>query len=258
MTMTSNVRLEKIDDVALVTLDRPPVNAVSGPVYEELRLVFTRLSEDESVRAIVLTGAGDKAFCGGNEVQEFVDLTFDTATEFLARVRITFNAIYDCPVPVIAAINGPAVGTGMALVSLCDIRLASPKAFFALPEIDRGVLGGSKHVMRLAPQGLTRLMVYTGRRIPAETALRVGMVDEIHPHEELLGASMDLAREIASKSPTAIRLAKRGLNRVESMNFKEAYEYECTLTAAVRRTPEAREGAAAFLEKRRPEYSRGV
>lgn len=241
--------------VATVTIDRAPVNAMAFSVYDELRQTFHELAEREDLGAVVLTGAGDRAFVGGHDVNEFVSLDFEGATDRLAHVRITFNSVYDCPVPVIAAINGPAIGTGLALASVCDIRLASDRARFAMPEINVGVLGGSKHLMRLAPQGMTRLMYYTGRRIDAHEALRLGIVDEVHPHETVREAATALAQEIAAKSPAAIRMAKQGLNRVENMALKEAYEYECTLTAAVRRTPEAAEGARAFLEGREPDYS---
>ncbi len=240
--------------LAVVTLDRPPANAVSLEVYDEIRRTFHRLGEDPAMRVAVLTGAG-KVFCGGNDVNDFVDLEFDRATEYLAHVRLTFNALYDCPIPVVGAINGAAVGTGIVLASLCDIRIASERAVFALPEIDVGVLGGSRHVMRLAGQGMTRWMMYTGRRVRADEALRARIVDEVVPPEEVMPRAMAIAEEIASKSPPAIRLAKLGLNRTEDMNMKEGYEYECTLTAAVRRTPEAREGAMAFLEKRQPSYA---
>lgn len=240
--------------VALVTLDRPPVNAFDREMYNQLRRTFRRLSDRADLRSAVLTGNG-KVFCAGNDVKDFVDLDVDQSSEYLANVRIAFAQLFDCPVPVIAAINGSAVGTGIALTSLCDIRIAAETANFALPEIDVGVLGGSKHVMRIAPQGLTRKMMYTGVRVSAAEALAVSMVDEVLPADRVLDRAMDLANTIAEKSPSAIRLAKRGLNRVENMTLYEGYEFECTLTTEVRRSPEASEGALAFLEKRRPRYA---
>lgn len=248
------VKVDIDRSVALVTLDRPKANAVNMAVYDELRRTFHLLGKDERVRSAVFTGAG-KVFCGGNEVTDFVDLDFEGATEYLAHVRLTFNAMYDCAVPIIGAINGGAVGTGIVLATLCDVRIASERAVFALPEIDVGVLGGGRHVMRLAGQGMTRMMMYTGRRIDADEALRARIVDRVVPHDELMSAAIELAGEIAEKSPPAIRLAKQGLNRCETMSLKEGYEFECTLTAAVRQTEEASEGALAFLEKRRPSYA---
>ena len=254
LNLEPNVRVEFSRGIAVVRFDRLPVNSFSRSMYDQVRRTFHLLAQENDLRVIVMTGNGH-VFCGGNEISEFVDLGFEEANEHLAHVRICLNAIYDCPVPVIGAINGAAVGTGIALASLCDIRIASETAVFALPEIDVGVLGGSKHVMRIAPQGMTRLMMFTGRRITATEALKANMVEEITPLADVFPRAMALAEEIASKSPHAIRFAKIGLNRTEDMSLKEGYEFECTLTAAVRRTPEAREGALAFIEKRPPAYS---
>ena len=249
-----NVRVEVERGVAIVTLDRPPVNSVDLATYDQLRRVFHAVNDDPDVRVVVFTGAG-KVFCGGNDVNDFVDMDFHGSTEYLAHVRLCFNAIYDCKVPVVGAINGSAVGTGIVLASLCDFRVASSSAKFALPEIDVGVLGGAGHVARLATKGITRFMAYTGRRFTAEEAKGFGVIDFVVAPEQVMAEAMQYANEIADKSPVAIRLSKEGLNRLESMNLKEGYEYECTLTAAVRRTPEATEGARAFLEKRQPAYA---
>lgn len=248
------VRVEWDRGIAKVTLDRSPVNAVTLATYDQIRRTFNRLADERDLRVVIFTGAG-KVFCGGNDVNDFVDLDFEQANEYLAHVRLAFNALYDCPVPVIGAINGAGVGTGIVLASLCDVRVCAETARFALPEIDVGVLGGSKHVMRLATQGMTRLMMYTGRRISAQEAKAIGFADIVVPPERVVAEAMQIAEEIADKSPPAIRLAKQGLNRVEWMNMKEAYEFECTLTSAVRRTPEAREAALAFIEKRKPAYA---
>ena len=257
MTIESseNVHVARDGGIVTVTLDRPPVNSLTFAMCDRIRKVFHDISHDESVRVVLLKTAGEKAFIAGNDVKEFVDLDFEAATDGLARVRITFNAIYDCPVPVIALVDGGALGSGLCIATLCDVRLASESAVFALPEIDVGVLGGSKHAMRVATQGTTRLMLYTGRRIPAERAFQLGMIDEVHPHEELESAGYALAEEIASKSPAAIRLAKQGLNRIEDIPLKPAYEYECTLTAESRQSPEASEAAKAWLERRQPDFA---
>lgn len=248
------IRVQVDRGIALVRLDRPPVNSFNREMYSQMRRTFRRLSDRADLRSVVLTGNG-KVFCAGNDVNDFVDLNIDQSSEYLANVRIAFAQLFDCPVPVIAAINGSAVGTGIALTSLCDIRIASETARFALPEIDVGVLGGSKHVMRIAPQGLTRKMMYTGVRVTAAEALAVSMIDEVVPVDQVLDRALELANTIAEKSPSAIRLAKKGLNRVENMTLNEGYEYECTLTTEVRRSAEASEGARAFLEKRRPSYA---
>lgn len=253
--MSSHVSVRREGGVAIVTLDRPPVNAVSWSMYTEIRQLFHQLAEDRTLRSVVLTGQG-KVFCAGNDVKHFADSAtdHDAMTEQLAGVRLAFYSIYDLPVPVIAAINGPAVGTGLALASLCDIRFGSTTAVLALPEIDVGVLGGGRFVARLVGPGVTRWMVYTGRRLDAQESLSVGLLDRVCEPATLIADALELAHEIAHKSPDAIRLAKEGLNRVESMGMKEGYEFECTLTAELRRSPEAREAASSFLERRAPVF----
>lgn len=243
-----DIRIEKKDGIAFMTLARPPVNAFNRPMYDQTRRTFERLGDDTEVNVVVLTGQG-RVFCGGNDLHDFVDFTFDDANEHLAHVRLCLNTMYDCPVPIVAAVNGAAVGTGLTLAGLCDIRISAASAVYALPEIDVGVLGGARHTMRFAPQGMTRLMMYTGRRITADQALKACMVEEVVPDGEVMECATSLAREIAGKDPTAIRLAKQGLNRVESMTLKEGYEFECTLTAALRKSADAGRAAEDMLTK---------
>lgn len=249
-----HVTITRDGRIAAVTIDRPPVNALTFDDYDSIRRTFHALSQDDTLSVVVLTGAGTRGFVAGHDVNEFAAMTPETAELGLARVRMAFTAVQDCAVPVVAAINGPAIGAGFALASLSDIRVASETATFAVPEIDVGVLGSGSHLMRLAPQGLTRLMVLTGRRLSARDALAAGVVEEVHPRDEVLPAAMVIAREIAAKSPTAVRLAKIGLERVEAMSAREGYEFECSLTNTVRRSPDAVEAARAYLEKRDPSF----
>src|SRR5215213_7993600 len=255
LTGTENVHVDVDGGIVTVTIDRGAVNSMSFDMFDQLRMVFHRIAHASGPRVVVLRTAGDRAWIAGNDVTEFVALEFETATASLARVRLAFNAVYDCPIPVIAAIDGAAVGSGLCIASLCDVRLASERAKFALPEIDVGVLGGSKHAMRLAGQGATRLMMYTGRRVSAAEALRLNIVDEVHAADDLFAAAYALAEEIASKSPAAIRLAKQGLNRIEDMPMKAASEFECTLTSESRPSPEATEAAQAWVEHRAPSFA---
>jgi enoyl-CoA hydratase len=240
--------------IASVTIARPPVNAFIPAMYDRLREVFQAIADDSGVRVAVLRAEG-RAFCAGNDIGGFVDQTFEGAQQELARVRLAFNTLMDCPVPVIASVHGAAMGTGMVLAALCDIRIAAEDASFALPEIAVGALGGARHVMRVAPQGMARLMAFTGSRIEAAEALRVGMVEKVVPATRLERATIEIALQIAARSPHAVRLAKAAANRVETMAIKEAYEYECGLIASLRRSDEAREAALAFLEKRRPSFA---
>jgi len=244
-----NIHVEKRDAIAYMRLARPPVNAFNRDMYDQARRTFQRLGDDPEVNVVLLTGNG-RVFCAGNDLNEFVDFSFDVANEHLAHARLCFNAMYDCPVPIVGAINGAAVGTGLALAGLCDIRVSAESAVYALPEIDVGVMGGARHTMRFAPQGLTRLMMYTGRRITAQQALAASMIEEIAPDDEVFERAESLAKEIASKNPTALMFAKQGLNRVESMNLKEGYEFECGLTAELRKIDDIGSAAMGELARR--------
>ena len=243
------IRVGIEEGVGTVTIARPPVNALRFADIAEINEVFKRLGDDEAVRAVVLTGEGERAFIAGTDVEELAALTAETARESTALVQETVNRVYELPVPVICAVNGPAVGSGVAFASAADIRIASTKATLCLPEVNVGVLGGSKHLARLAPQGTTRRMMYTGRHLGAADLYRLGIVESVHEPGELLDTATELAREIASKLPIAVRLAKEGLNRTESMALAEGYAYECELTARLRADPASAEQSRAFLAR---------
>jgi enoyl-CoA hydratase len=248
--MGDKLRVERDNGIVTVTMDAPPVNFFDRDMYVTVRQCFEELGTDPEVAAVILTGAGDRAFCAGNSLEEFVELDERDAVDHLMKARACFHAIYECGAPVVAAVNGPALGTGLAIASVCDIRLASTRSTFALPEIDVGILGGQRHLMRIAPQGLTRKMALTGVRLSAEEALRAGMVEEVHEPEKLMEAARDLARTLASKSPIALRMAKMSLNAIERMELREGYEYECGLSTTLRGFPDASKAAEAIIHKR--------
>jgi enoyl-CoA hydratase len=248
------IRTVRDGRIVVVTIDRPPVNALSFDAYDEVAATFRELSADPDLSVAVLTGAGGKAFCAGHDVKEFVTLTPASAHAQLPRVCAAFDAVQQCELAVIAAVNGPAIGAGLALAGLADIRLASSNATFALPEIDVGVLGSASHLMRLVPQGTARLMALTGRRLSAAQALRAGLVDEVHPPDELIAAAMALAEEIATKSPPAVRLCKVTMNQLEYLTASDGYVLECEGTEQLRQGRNAAEGARAVLAKRDPAY----
>jgi enoyl-CoA hydratase len=244
--------------VVTLTIDRPPVNAACTELYDELRPLFRHWGRDAGTRAIILTAAGTRAFIGGHDVHDIHGLTYESSMENFAKTQATFNSIYDCPVPVICAINGPALGAGIAVIGVCDIRIASTTATFALPEVELGTLGGPKHLMRLAGQGVTRLLMYTGRRIGAAEALRTGLVDQVHEPDQVLAAAEGIAAEIADMSPKVVRLAKTVMNQVENMSLKEGYELETRMIARTREpdfADESAEASLAWLEKRKPRFA---
>jgi enoyl-CoA hydratase len=170
------------------------------------------------------------------------------------HVREAFFAIQDCEIPVVAAVHGAALGTGLALAASCDVIVASDDARFGLPEITVGVMGGAAHLARLAPHGLVRRMFFTGRPVSAAELHRVGGVDSVVPREELLAVAEALAMEIAAHSPTALRIAKQTLNTIETMDLKSAYEHEQGWTGVMSDHADSKEAILAARERRAPRY----
>lgn len=238
--------------VAVVTMDAPPVNAQSREFVEELISVFDTLNETPTVRAIVLTGAG-KVFSAGADIKSRAKVGQGSPGDtyrHLRRTREVGFCIMESNKAVIAAVNGPALGAGMGLAVCADIIVASDNAVFGLPEIDIGLMGGVRHTMRIFPHTLTRRMVLTGYRVPAAELYRRGLIEACVPREALMDEAMAMARNIASKSPMALKLAKRALNTVETMGLKDGYRFEQNLTVEMTQHDDSKEAMKAFLEKR--------
>lgn len=247
------------DDVATVTLDRPPVNAVTRSTMAEIRDAFRSFDDRRDVRVAIFTAAGERAFMAGVDLRSVdrkhrdPDRVAPTLVTDPARVaRDAMWAITDCAVPVIGAINGPALGAGLAYAACCDILVASESATFGAPEINVGLLGASAHVSMLVGRYKAREMFFTGEPVPATELHRIGAVRAVVPHAELLGTARALAAELAAKSPIALRLAKESMNRVEYLPLKEAYRTEQDYTARLSTFEDAAEARAARAEKRRP------
>jgi enoyl-CoA hydratase len=240
------------DHVAVVTMDAPPVNAQSREFVEELIAVFDELNETAAVRSIILTGAG-KVFSAGADIKSRAKVGQGAPGDtyrHLRRTREVGFCIMESNKAVIAAVNGPALGAGLGLAVCADIILASDNAVFGLPEIDIGLMGGVRHTMRVFPHTLARRMVLTGYRVPAEELYRRGIIEACVPREQLMDAAMKIAREIASKSPAALKLAKRAINTVETMSLKDGYRFEQNLTVEMTQHDDSKEAMRAFLEKR--------
>ena len=249
------LRIELDGHVAVVTLDSPPVNALTRELNEEMLVAFDRLSETEEVRAIVLTGAG-KGFCAGADLKgraKYIKGPGDILAHS-RRTRECFHSIRECAKPVVAAVNGVALGSGLGMVASSDIIVASENASFGLPEIDVGLMGGGKHGQRLFSHSRLRRMMLTGWRVPAAELYRTGVIEACTTPEELMPTAMALAREIASKSPLSTRLAKHTLNTIEDMSLRDGYRYEQDMTASLAKTEDAKEAQAAFREKRAPVF----
>jgi enoyl-CoA hydratase len=248
-------RVDVTDFVATVTFERPPVNAINRQSREELIRVFDGLSDRYDVRAIVLTASGD-VFSAGADIKERTSLLQEPG-DYLRHNRLTrefFYAVTDCSKPVIAAANGPALGAGLVLMLSCDMILASDNAVFAMPEIDVGLAGGASFITRHLGRAFARRMYFTGKRIPASEFYRRGVIDACLPRDQLLPAALELAREVAAKSPITVREAKKAFNIIEEMPARDAYRFEQSITVALSHTEDAKEAQRAFLEKRKPVF----
>ncbi len=253
-----NFRYPKIDyagaGIANGRLARPPVNAVDRDMYVESADLFSdpdRIGED--LQVIILSGEGAH-FCAGNDLDEFSTMTPDNGAERMWRVRQAFFAIQDCPVPVIGSVHGVALGTGLAIAASCDFLVAARDARFGLPELSVGVMGGAKHLARIASEPLVRRMFFTGEPVTAEElAASSGSLVVCEP-ERLAARSAQIAARVACFSPTALRVGKKILNRIETMDLKTGYEFEQTYSVIMSGHPDSKEALSATRERRPPLY----
>ena len=240
---------------ATVWLNRAPVNALNSEMYLEIQELFGNLATHcAEARAVVLAGRG-KHFCAGNDLAEFQSMNPGNAPGRMKQVREAFWAIYDSPIPVIAAVHGAAVGAGLGIAASCDLIVAADNAKFGLPEINVGVMGGAKHLSRLVPEGMVRLMYYTGALFEAHKLQPYGRIVDIVPVAELLDTATSLAHSIARHSPIALRFAKRNLNAIEYEELKAGYELEQKSTAELSGYADSKEAVNAYLEGREPVYT---
>lgn len=241
--------------VATLTMDSPPVNALTRTLNDELTHALDRIAETDAIRVVVLTGAG-KQFCAGADLKgraQNIKGPGDLPAHS-RRTRECFHAIRECAKPVIAAINGNALGAGLAIVASADILIASDKGIIGAPEVDVGLMGGGRHAMRLFSHSRLRRMVLTGYRVPAAELYRLGVIEACTTSEELMPAAMELAQTIASKSPVSTRMIKHTMNVIEDMSLRDGYRYEQDQTAAIAKTDDAKEAQLAFQEKRKPVF----
>lgn len=243
------------DYVAILTMDAPPVNALTRTLNDELTMALDRISEMDEVRAVILTGAG-KVFCAGADLKGRAAVIKGPGDlpAHSRRTRECFHAIRECAKPVICAINGAALGSGLAMAASSDILVASEKASLGLPEVDVGLLGGCSHAMRLFSHSRLRRMALTGMRVNGAELYRLGVVEACVEHEQLMPTALELARSIASKSPVSTRMGKHTLNVIENMSLRDGYRYEQDMTAQIGKTEDAKEAQKAFAEKRPPVF----
>ena len=247
------------DHVATITLNRPDVhNAMNEAMRRDLTRCFDAIAVDEEVKVVVVTGAGERAFSAGADIREFVEPLVPVRFREQRR-RLDFRQAMDrCGQPIIAAVNGFALGGGLELALACDIRIAAMGATLGLTEINLAIIpggGGTQRLPRLVGRGKALEMILTGARIPADDALRIGLVERVVPAGEALKAATELARTIAGKAPVALRYAKEAVLKGLELPLADGLRLEGDLSTLLRTTEDRLEGARAFLEKRAPRWT---
>ena len=256
-----NLLLERDGAVATITINRPKVlNALNSQTIDELRRAILELKADAGVRAVVVTGAGEKSFVAGADINELAVQTPVTGREHALTGQHVFDLIENMGKPVIAAINGFALGGGCELAMACTLRIAADTAKLGQPEISLGLLpgyAGTQRLPRLVGKGRAMEMMLTGTPITADEAHRIGLVNRVVPADRLKAEAAALAAQLAASAPIAMRYIINAVNKGFEMPFAEACQYEATLFGLVASTDDMREGTKAFLEKRKAEFKGG-
>ncbi|ATR92649.1 enoyl-CoA hydratase-related protein [Porphyromonas gingivalis] len=251
-----NLIIQSKDRITTLTINKPEtLNALSSEVLSELKSAIAVIAT-EKPRVLIITGSG-KAFVAGADITEMQHLSAAEGKAFGGLGAEVFRRIEELPFPVIAAINGFALGGGCELAMACDIRIASAKAKFGQPEVGLGItpgFSGTQRLPRLVAPGIAKELIYTGRIIDAEEALRIGLVNRVTTPEELLPATMETAQLIASRSASAVSASKEAINRGTEMHIAEGIALEQNLFGLCFATADQKEGMAAFLEKRKPAF----
>lgn len=251
----SSIKLATSGHTAVIAVSRASaLNALNSVVLDELDAALAEVRADKDCRALIITGEGEKAFVAGADIAEMRDLGPDEAVSFARRGQAVFRAIEELPIPVIAAVNGYALGGGCELALACDIRIASENARFAQPETGLGIIpgfGGSVRLPATVGRARAAYLILTGKQVNAADALAMGLVSEVTPRESLMTRAHEIAAELASRSPVAIAHAKRTLATCAKAYEREALEFgKCFDTA------DPKEGMGAFLERRKPGFAR--
>jgi enoyl-CoA hydratase/carnithine racemase len=246
------------DQTAMVTIDHPPINALDPATKEDIHEIFTELDDRrQEIRVVVLHGAGEKAFAAGADIKTFLELRPDTAKRRLSRSHQIYAFVENFQWPVIAAMHGYCLGAGLELALCCDIRYAEEGAKLGFPEVNLSVFpgnGGTKRALYHLPLGKIKELVYSGEMIDAAEAFRLGLVEKVVPSGKVIDAAMELAAKIIKKGPLGVAAAKKVLNRTRDLSLDEALEMESNSWAGLTNTEDMKEGARAFIEKRKPVY----
>ena len=253
-----NVIYEKSEGIAIITINRPDaLNALNAETIDEILQCLEDIAKDDNVRAVILTGAGPKAFCAGADIKAMKGMTALDARKLSQMGYKLCKAIENLEKPVIAAINGYALGGGLEVAMACDLRIASEKARMGQTEINIGLIpgwGGTQRLPRLVGKTLAKEMVFTGKMIDAQTAYQRGLVNKVVPPEQLMDAAKEMAKELASKAPVALKLSKMLINYGLETDLDTALVLEREAFGVVASTEDLQEGVSAFLEKRKPVF----
>jgi enoyl-CoA hydratase len=253
-----NILIERDGATAIITINRPKVlNALNTQTLDELRRAILEIKQDEGVRVVVLTGAGERSFVAGADINELAVQTAAGGREHALAGQHVFDLIENLGKPVIAAINGFALGGGCELAMACTLRLAADGARLGQPEIALGLIpgyAGTQRLPRLVGRGKAMEMILSGAPISADEALRIGLVNRVVPAAELMAEARALAGQLAKNAPIAMRYIINAVNHGVEIPFREACQYEATLFGLVASTDDMKEGTAAFLEKRKAAF----
>jgi enoyl-CoA hydratase len=253
-----NILYEVKERIAHITINRPDkLNVLSHQTMRDLKDALTTVKSDNAVDVVILTGSGEKAFVAGADIRELNELDLLTGREFAERGQEIFNLVENLGKPVIAAINGYAVGGGSELAMACHIRIAAEHAKFRQPEVNLGIIpgyGGTQRLARLVGKGRAVELILTGNQIDAQEAYRIGLVNKVVPLSELIPTCEAIARTIQTKAQIAVRLALKAVNMAHETDLSEGQHLEATLFGVCCGTQDFKEGTSAFLEKRKPEF----
>ncbi len=258
MSELNFIKVETRDEVALVTVNRPDkLNALNAATVDELRQALAQVADADDVRAVIITGAGEKSFVAGADIAELAKMTPLSGITVSRQGQDTFRFLETMRKPVIAAVNGFALGGGLELALACHFRVASENAKFGLPEVKLGIIpgyGGTVRLPRVVGRGRALEMMLTGEMVDAQEAYRIGLVNHVYPQAELLGAAQELAKKIAANGPVAVALAIEAVDNGYHTSTEDALRLESNLFGLLASTSDMKEGMSAFLEKRKAQF----
>jgi enoyl-CoA hydratase len=252
----SEVSVERREQVAVVSIDYPPVNLLHPAVAEQIRAATDDLANQPDVRCVVITGTG-RHFVGGGDLRYVRTLDARAAERYVTGIQEMQLGLSRMPQPVIAAVNGTALGGGCELALACDIRISADDALWGQPEVTLGIIpgaGGTQNLPRLVGVGRAKWLVFTGERISAQRALEIGLVDRVVPPDEVVDAAVELGHSIAANAPLAVTAAKRAIDLGLQMSIEDALHVEAALFAPLVETEDFAEGSAAFFAKRKAAF----